>query len=111
MPLLDTPHNVSYSPIRKASVLASLKHKCAKSQYISFIGASQNLILCQTVSVNVAVALSDTAVVAIILANVRKLDKSSYVYAVSKPLVSQIIGYSFEILKVSEIILRALRVL
>ena len=106
MPLLDTPHNVSYSPIRKASVLASLKHKCAKSQYISFIGASQNLILCQTVSVNVAVALSDTAVVAIILANVRKLDKPSYVYPVSESIMRQIISFRSKILKISENILR-----
>ena len=58
-----------------------------------------------------AVALPDTAVVAIILANVRKLDKSSYIYPVAKTLMSQIVSLPSEILKVSEIILRALRVL
>ena len=65
----------------------------------------------QTIAVHMAVALPDTAVVAIILANVRKLDKSSYIYPVAKPLVSQIVSFPSEILKVSEIILRALRVL
>ena len=53
------------------------------------------------------VALPDTAVIAIVLANVRKLDKSSYVYTVSKPLVSQIVSLPSEILKVTNAVLKA----
>ena len=106
MPLLDAPHYVSYSLIRKASVLAALKNKRPEPKHISFIGTGQYLILCQTVSVNVAVALPDAAIVAIVLANVRKLDKPSYVYTVSKPLVSQIVSLPSEILKVTNAVLK-----
>ena len=53
-----------------------------------------------------AVALPDAAIIAIVLANVRKLDKSSYIYAVSKPLVSQVVSLPSEILKVTNAVLK-----
>ena len=53
-----------------------------------------------------AVALSDAAVVAIVLANVRKLDKSSYIYPVAKTLMSQIVSLPSEILKVTNAVLK-----
>ena len=73
-------------------VLATLEHKCAKSQGITHMARLQNFFFRQTVSLRLLVAFADTAVIAIIFADVGNFQQSADIDFFAKNLLTKFLG-------------------
>lgn len=73
---LDAPDETDHPLVCEPAILPALEHKGAKSQLIALAAAVQDLVLGQPVALDVRVALSDAAVVAVVPAVVGELDES-----------------------------------
>ena len=80
MPLLDIPDNLTKDLITVIRVLSSLKDKGSKAQFIPAIRTPDYLFRHQAVSVRPIVSGTDSAVITVIPAVIRKFDQSADVY-------------------------------
>ncbi len=75
-PLLDGPDKAAQAFVGEPEVLPALKYKGAKPQLVARLTAAENLLLRQPVALDLAVAFSNAAVIAVVFAKVGKLNQS-----------------------------------
>ena len=80
MLLFNFPHDGNNPFIRKVRIFAALQNNGPKSQLISLVAAGEDLLLAQAVSLRVFIPASDTAIIAVVLTVVRKLDQAAQIY-------------------------------
>ena len=78
-------------------ILAALEHKCAKSQGITSTARLQNFFFRQTVSLRLSVAFADTAIIAIIFADVGNFHQSTDIDFFAKNLLTKFLGFFLHI--------------
>ena len=64
-----------HAVVREPSVLAALQDKRPEAELVSEFTAGENIFLCKPVSAGVCVAFADAAVVAVVFAEVGKLNQ------------------------------------
>ena len=67
-------NNIRQSFIREPAVFSALKHKGAETKDIALLTAGKDILFCQAVALCVRIALSYTAVVAVIFTVICKFD-------------------------------------
>ena len=73
--LLDGPDHGAQALVGEPGVLSALEHKGAESQPIARLAAGEDLLLAQAVALGLGVAPADAAVVAVVFAEVGKLNQ------------------------------------
>ena len=72
----DRGDDIAEPFIGKPSVFAALKDKCPESEAVSFLAAGEDIFFGEAIAQGVCIALADAAVIAVVAAVVRELDKS-----------------------------------
>ena len=80
---LDRAHNVLNPFVGEESVLAALHHERAKAQRVALLAAGQNVVLPKPVARAACVAAADSAVQAVVFADVADLDQPADEHAVA----------------------------
>ena len=78
MPFLDSLYDPDHYFIRKMRILPALKNNRMQAEAVAFVGAGQNLLFREAVTVTFAVASSDSAVETVVFTEVADLDQSPY---------------------------------
>ena len=76
-------NNVYDSLIRKIGILSPLHHERPKTQSIPFLTTGKNLFLGKAITLHLAIVSLDSAIMAVILAKVRKFNQPSRIDSAS----------------------------
>ena len=76
MVLLDLPHDSAKHFIRKMRIFPALHHYRAQAEPVSFVRAGEDLLLREAVPLTIPVASADSAVDAVVFADVTDLQKA-----------------------------------
>ena len=92
-------HYIAHNRVCVVCVLAALHDEGSEAEFVPRLTAGENLLLAETVSIRIAVASPYSAVKAVVLTVVRKLDKPPYIDVFSVHRLSDFIGLLTYVLK------------
>ncbi len=90
---MNRRNNVGHAIIGIIAILAALQDEGAKAKFIAGSAAGEDVFLGKAIAADIGIALSDSAVIAIIFAIVGKFDQSTDVDVISVIMMPDCTGF------------------